>query len=285
MTIYVKKKNRIRVRKSSGLLEPLSNSKLTRSLIRCGTPKDRAKEITDKVLSGAFDEMSTDELRKQVLVRLKNTNPVSATRYDLSRAVMGLGPTGFPFEKLIGRLYESEGYAVEINQTRSGRCVDHEIDVVAKRLGKTTFIECKFHNSPGFFVELKTTLYIKARSDDLLNSKKAASDHSTFALITNTRFSSESVKFGNCSGIELIAWSHPEGANSLVHRLERSGLIPLTALTSLPKRLASGLMNDGIITIRDWVESPRAWRVLPRNGKILAAIHSEIDELFELSSS
>lgn len=229
--------------------------------------------------------MPTEEIRKRVLKKLKDASPVSATLYNLSRAVMQLGPTGFPFEKLVGKLYENEGYKVVINQTRPGRCVDHEIDVVASLDGKTTFIECKFHNVPGFFVDLKTSLYIKARSDDLSNSRHPQSHHSTFSLITNTRFSSEAAKFGTCSGVELVGWSYPENGAGFAHRLERSGLIPLTALMSLPKRLAAPLMIQGTVTVRDLVDSPRSWRELAKHPKILRALQAEIDALLDMVGS
>lgn len=276
---------RIQLKKASGLLEPVSSEKLTRSLIRCGTPEERAANIARNVLESAYDEMPTEEIRKRVLQKLKDASPVSATLYNLSRAVMQLGPTGFPFEKLVGKLYETEGYRVEINQTRPGRCVDHEIDVVAHLEGKTTFVECKFHNVPGFFVDLKTSLYIKARSDDLANSRHAQSKHATFSLITNTRFSSEALKFGTCSGIDLVGWTHPENGTGLTRRLERSGLIPLTALTSLPKRLAAQLMVQGTVTVRDLVDDSRAWRDLAKNPRILRALQSEIDALLEMVGS
>jgi len=278
-----RKKLRVNLQKASGRIEPISPEKLTRSLIRCRTPEDQASRITENVLRSTYDQMPTEKLRRLVLQNLKGVNPAAATLYNLSRAVMQLGPSGFPFEKLVGKLYESEGYATELNQTRPGRCVDHEIDVVAKRKGEINFIECKFHNVSGFFVDLKTALYIKARSDDLKGARNAFSNHTIFSLVTNTRFSSEALKFGECAGINLVSWTHPENGSSLVHRLESSGLIPLTALTSLPKRLATLLMADGIVTVRDLVDDPHAWKMIARDSRILSGLQREIDALWDIA--
>lgn len=265
---------RFRVRKSSGNLEPFSTSKIERSLIRCGTPVQQARIITRDIRSQVYPNMPTEMVRRLVLRQLKQSQPASATRYQLSRAVMKLGPTGFPFEKLIAQLYEAEGHQVLVNQIRQGRCANHEIDVIAKKAGKTIFVECKFHQEPASVSDLKTALYVKARADDLKHL------HDRFALVTNTRFSSDALGYGLCAGLEMVGWTEPQ-KNCLSRRLESVGLIPLTALTSLPHKLAQEIMLEGIITIRDLVDSPRAWNKLARHTKLLRAVQNEIDLLFQ----
>ncbi len=275
----------VRIRKSSGLLERFSSKKLRSSLLRCGTPRTEANriavDIRDSIQRERPSDFSTSDIRSLVLARLKNAAPTAATRYNLAQSVQRLGPTGFPFEKLIGQLYESEGYQVQVNRTRPGLCVSHEIDVIARKDGKTTFMECKFHNSPGMVCDLKVALYVKARSEDLNNADREDSRHDTFALITNTRFSTDAIKYGSCAGLELIGWTYPE-KNSLARRLEVSGLIPLTALTTLPKKMADLLMQSGIVTIRDWVDDPSAWDFIRGNKRLAERIQAEIDSLFEL---
>lgn len=69
--------------------------------------------------------------------KLKERNEQAlAIRYDLKRALMELGPSGYPFEKLISDLLRKFGYRTKTNLTLQGKCVSHEIDVIAEKDGK-----------------------------------------------------------------------------------------------------------------------------------------------------
>lgn len=274
----------VKILKSTGTFERFSPTKIQRSLIRCGTPPVEAKEIAQAVRTihpRTPRGLSTDEIRRFVLNRLRGAHPAAATRYQLSRSIIKLGPSGFPFEKLVSRLYESEDYTTEINATLPGFCVNHEIDVIAQKNGKKSFIECKFHHTPGAVCDLKTALYVKARSDDLNRSGHPVSHHDEFVLLTNTRFSTEAQIYGECAGLKLVSWTYPVGT-SLSHRLEISGLIPVTALTTIPRQLSEMMMGEGVITVKDLVERTSAWKMLGRDPKRLESIQREIDQLFDL---
>ena len=64
---------------------------------------------------------------------LKKESYKIAGRYRLKNAIMELGPTGFPFEIFVGRIFEAMGYEGETGVIVQGRCVQHEVDVIARK--------------------------------------------------------------------------------------------------------------------------------------------------------
>lgn len=57
--------------------------------------------------------MYTQEIYRHAFSLLRQHQTPAAARYSLRRALFGLGPTGFPFEVFLGRLFESDGYTVK----------------------------------------------------------------------------------------------------------------------------------------------------------------------------
>jgi hypothetical protein len=80
---------------------------------------------------------------------------------------MELGPSGFPFEKYVAEILKYQGYRVEVGVIVEGFCVKHEVDIIAEKEAKHFMIECKFHNQPGTFCDVKIPLYINSRFLDI----------------------------------------------------------------------------------------------------------------------
>jgi len=103
------------------------------------------------------------------------------------------------------------------DQTVLGKCIPHEVDVVAYNDKELIFCEAKYHNELGTKSDVKVALYIKARFDDL--------KHGTFdygspgraltegLLITNTKFSTTAIQYGKCENLRMIGWNYPEKGN------------------------------------------------------------------------
>ncbi len=87
---------------------------------------------------------------------------MAAAKYSLKRAILDLGPSGFPFESYLAKIFEFEGYQTAVDQVIKGGCVEHEVDVVLTKKGEkkseVIYIEAKFHNSAAFKTDLKTVL-------------------------------------------------------------------------------------------------------------------------------
>jgi Holliday junction resolvase-like predicted endonuclease len=101
------------------------------------------------------------------------------------------------FERFIARILESEGYTTQVGVVLAGRCVTHEVDVVADRDGKHYLVECKYHNSHGRFCDVKIPLYIQARFTDIDEKwREDSNDARHFDqgwVVTNTRFTSDAL--------------------------------------------------------------------------------------------
>ena len=85
--------------KASGKKEEFKPKKILGTLLRAGASKKLANEVVKEVQRKIRDGATTKEILNLALGLLKNKNPTIGARYDLKRAIMNLGPTGFPFEK------------------------------------------------------------------------------------------------------------------------------------------------------------------------------------------
>jgi hypothetical protein len=237
--------------KASGEKEPFSEKKVRRSIRRAGVPLSLQNQVVDQIKAILYDQIPTSEIYHQINKTLKNSSqPHLLSRYQLKQAIMRLGPTGFPFEKYIAALLEKLGYSVTTNITVSGKCVNHEVDVVALKDNQHFMVECKFHQQPGVKSDVKVALYVKARFDDVEASWKQRPGHQTMFhqawLVTNTKLTTDAISFGECAGMKMIAWSYPQD-NSLQDLITKTGLHPITCLASLSQNQQQQLMEKGIV--------------------------------------
>ena len=172
---------------------------------------------------------------------------------------MELGPSGFPFEKLIGKILDQEGFQTKVNVIAQGNCVQHEIDVIAQKDNNHYMIECKYHSDQKRFCNVKVPLYIHSRFLDVEKQWKLLKEHETKlhkgGVYTNTRFTTDAIQYGNCVGLLLTSWDYPIG-NGLKDRIDKSGLHPLTALTTLTKAEKTKLLDTGIVLCKELHENP-----------------------------
>ncbi len=209
--------NQIYITKAGGQKEAFNEEKLRSSLKLSGATDEVTEEVLTHIHLELHDEMTTAEIYKQAFEYLHKWKKPVAMRYSIRRAVMELGPTGFPFEELIAEYFRDKGFEAVTGQQVLGACVPHEVDVVAWDDKKLFMVEAKFHNELGIKSDLKVVLYIKARFDDL---KEKTFDYGgkdrkiTDAwLITNTKFSSTAIHYGVCQNLTMIGWNYPEKGN------------------------------------------------------------------------
>lgn len=236
------------ITKANGEQEPFNETKLDRSLERAGASKEMREKIIHITMSDLRDGMSTQEIYERAfdMLRDEERRPVAA-RYSIKRAVLDLGPSGFPFEQFMGAIFEAIGYTdVQTGVALQGKCAPHEVDIVAEHEGKRVAAEVKFHNSLGVKTDLKVALYVKARFDDL-SAKGEKVDEGW--LITNTRFTRNAARYSNCVGMHLLGWDYPRG-RGLEILVDQSGIHPITALTSLSPKEKRSLLDDNIVLCR-----------------------------------
>jgi hypothetical protein len=260
----------ISIAKADGTSEEYNPHKLRRSLERAGAQKNVADEIAKEIEKDLFSGISTQEIYSRAFGRLREHRHTTAARYSLKRAVLDFGPSGFPFEAYISELYRKEGWETQIDQIIQGKCVDHEVDVVMKKGVELMYAEAKFHNAAGFKTDLKTVLYVKARIEDIGNGRGL--------VVTNTKFTEKAVQYSQCAGLELLAWDYPQHA-TLHDRIEKAGLYPVTALTTLNGREKTALLADKVVLCNSLPENTRALERVGVIGQKADAVLEEVGAL------
>ncbi len=238
----------IKVTKASGLTDEYSSEKLRRSLAKSGAGSEVIETILGKIESTIYNGISTKKIYKTAFDLLRKNKGRYAGRYNLKRAIMELGPSGFPFEQYIAAIFQWQGYKVKLKQFLTGLCVTHEIDVLAENDLQVLVVECKYHNSQGVFSDVKIPLYIHSRFRDVETSwaKQSGAKPLQGWLVTNTRFTADAIKYGDCAGLHLLGWNYPDQKN-LYTLVDESGLYPITCITGLSRKEKQQLLEAGLL--------------------------------------
>lgn len=242
------------VTKANGLKEPYNQEKVRSSMTRSGVPKEYQNELLLQIEKKIFDGIPTARILDLIIKYLKQIYPIGQSRYQLKRAIMEMGPTGFPFEKFVARLLHEYGYQVRTNVILWGTCVSHEIDVLATKDVREYFVECKYHNQPGSRSDIKTALYVKARGEDLEEKLKHESTNRTIQygswVFTNTKFSADAITYAECKKQRLTGWGYPAKGN-LQEMVETKHLYPITCLTTLSHEQKMRLLERNVILVSE----------------------------------
>lgn len=268
--------------KADGKHEAFDKEKLRFSLLHAGASAEATEEVINHLVPKLHSGMTTHDIYRHAFEVLAKINRPVARSYSLRRAVMELGPSGFPFEDFVAEILRAKGFECVTRQTVLGGCVPHEMDVVAWNATKLMMIEAKFHNELGTKSDLKVVLYIKARFDDLKENVFAYGGKDrpiTDAwLVTNTKFSSTAIHYGVCKNMTLVGWNYPEKGN-LQDMIEEEKLHPVTCLTTLTDADKKTLLTNGVVLCSNIRKNPEVLRRL-LGGKIdETAVLTEINEL------
>ena len=271
------------ITKASGEAAKFSEVKLRTSMQRAGATDLQINGIIDEISPKLYEGISTKKIYKQAFSLLKGSSRHIAAKYHLKGAIMELGPSGFPFEKYIAEILRYQGYeGIKVGEIVQGKCVQHEIDVIAKIDNHQLMIECKYHNHPGIFCDVKVPLYIHARFMDVeaqwikFPQQKITSYQG--CVFTNTRFSSDAIQYGTCSGLKLIGWDYPL-QGSLKEQIDTLSLYPITCLTSLTKNEKQRLIDRKIVLCKEILNNEK---LLEQIGVKLSRIDIVMQETHQL---
>ena len=276
----------INIVKYNGDIVPFDDRKLINSLRRAKANEDDIQNIVSEIQQQVAEGMTTKKIYQMAFKMLKSKSSVSASKYKLKKALMELGPSGFPFERFVGKVLEHEGFETEVGIIVQGKCVQHEVDVIAQKGNKQYMIECKYHTSHGRFCNVKVPLYINSRFLDVEISWKNINSHENKVykggLYTNTRFTSDAIQYGECVGLLMTSWDYPIN-NGLKDRIDKLGLHPLTALTNLTKAEKTKLLDSGIVLCRELHDNPHLLEVIGIHKNRLKKILEDSEELCKSS--
>lgn len=279
------KNNPIEVIKHSGERAIFSIEKLKNSLRKSGAEETLVNEIANNVRDELYQGISTKEIYNRAFALLKKKKKGYASKYKLKKAIYELGPTGFPFEKFVGAILYYSGYDVKTGQFLNGKCVTHEVDVVAHKNGQYIVAECKFHSDEGRNCNVKVPLYIHSRYRDILNNygdgNKGEKPNEGW-VVTNTRFTEDALTYGKCVGLYLLSWDFPKD-NGIKDRIDRLGLYPVTVSTLLSQREKQFLLSRDVVLCKQLIDDQFYLDHLGVSEKRKARILEEINILCQKS--
>lgn len=220
--------------KVDGQVVPFDETKMRESIMRSGVDNETTTLLMNIVQNKLKPRMKTNEIYSLIKTELQKIKPWAAARYDLKNAITKLGPAGFNFEKYVSAILSAYGYKTETPFEYQGACIKHEVDVTAEKDGRTAFIEAKFRHDFKATVNIKDTLATWARFLDLVDgSKIELCPHFDEAwIVTNARFTDQSLEFGHCKNMKLIGWNHPK-ERSFAKMVDIDALYPITILPDL----------------------------------------------------
>lgn len=250
----------MRVIKRSGESEEFDPEKAIHALIKVGATRSEAECVLERVMPDLYDGITTEELYRRIRAQLPTGK---AQQYSLKKALMLMGPDGHAFETFMARVFRENGYRTDVRQTLRGKCVTHEVDVVISKGDYKGTVECKFHNALGIKSSIQEALYSWGRFLDI----RETNDIDEVWLVTNTKFSSDVVKYANCVGMKLIGWGYPEGG-SLEQLVERANIYPITVL-NIKRGEQRTLLDHDFVICRD---------IMERKAEMLALFPRETGE-------
>jgi len=226
---------------SRGEKEKFSFKKVYRSARRSGASKEVAYKIAEIIEREVIPGTKTLEIFRKVKRLLSREAPGMAMRFNLKEAMRKLGPTGFPFEKYVSRIFSKAGFSVKLNQSIAGFCCTYEIDFLAQKDDSLIIGECKYHNTQGQRVDLPVALSNYARFLDIEKKFSLGKQNKDLKLksllVTNTKFTTKAIKYSQCVGVKLLGWRYPK-KKGLEYLIDTDNLYPITILPSFKKDLA-----------------------------------------------
>ena len=236
--------------KSDGTKERFDKKKIIRTCIRARVDEKTAREIADYIEDHIKEGFSTGMIFRMIVKELEKRKHNSAFLIGLRDSVSEIDPESF--ELFIKKILEYLGYSVEWNKIIAGKCVEHQVDLIAEKDEKKTLVECKHHNNPHRFCGLEVCLQVQARLEDILDGFKEKRNRYNFSqawIFTNSKFSQHAKRYAEGKSILLTGWRY-RGSMSLESLVETNKLYPITVLQIDP-RTRKQLFDRNIIIMQD----------------------------------
>lgn len=273
------KERRVMVKKASGELEAFVPEKLASSLRTAGADEELVEEILADIQNSLVEGMTTRRIYARALSLLGRRRRVARARYRVKDALMEMGSSGYPFEKYTGEIFKALGYEVEIGQVIEGAAVSHEMDVIATGKGRQYLFECKYSQKQDSYVSIQVPLYVRSRVDDIINRRQSEEAWQGLSfiggIVTNTRFSQDSLQYADRYRLELLSWDYPRG-EALRDLVERFRLYPVTILSTISSATKENLIAEGIVTCAQLAADSRIPIELGLGEKKRRALDSEL---------
>ncbi len=242
---------RIWVTKADGTKQQFERQKIVNTCLRMRISRKVAEAIADEVEKRVYDGIATRKILQMVFTQLRKQKPAFSHRINLRRAISLLRPMP-DWEHYVQLLLTELGYAVTPNQIVRGRCVEHEIDAIARRGEDTVLVEIKHHYKHHTPTSLDVCRGIRATFEDLTEGFDRGFHSFPFTqamIVCNTKFSNHARQYAHCRGIAHIGWNAPSGSG-LDHLIEEKMFQPITLIRGLDRETAKKLGDAGVLLLR-----------------------------------
>ncbi len=261
------------VQKASGDCENFNPKKIYETVLSTGASKKLAKETVNLVKENYYKGITTKEILNLILNNIKK-EPGLSQRYNLKRAIMTLGPSGYPFEQYFARILDNYGYHTRTPNIIKGKRIWHEVDIIADKNDKTYMIECKYHNFVGTNTKLHPAMYTYARFLDI-------GLFDTPWLATNTKCVNDAIEYAKGVKMKITSWNYPENA-SLRKLIEDKNLYPITVIKDIKRKTIEKLLELGLVLAEDILkeDSKELAKEINLTEYDIDKIKKEINEIF-----
>jgi len=245
----------VNVLKFDGSKQPFDKNKVYNTCLRMRATPEQARAVTDKVAAKVYEGIPTKKVLQLIFSFLKDLRPEVKHRIDLRESI-SLMRSKPDFERFAQLLLKEEGYDVGANEIVEGRCVDHEIDAIARKGNDTIYVEVKHHLQPHTFTGVDVFLVARATYEDMNEGGKVGKNAHNFTKImvmTNTKLSEHALRYADCRGISHIGWRDPPG-RGLEEIIEEHSFYPVTLLRGVDERTIERLGDAGIVLLKQLTE-------------------------------
>jgi len=243
------------VTKADGTRQPFSKWKVVRTCLRMGATRAVAELIAEEIETRIYDGIETKKILQMIFKRLRKHKPAIRNQIDLRKALSLLNPAP-DFERFIQLLLSEHDYEVTPNQIVRGKCVEHEVDALARKNGKTCIVEVKHHFKYHTPTSLDVSRISRAVFEDVTEAYELGLNNLKidYALIVcNTKLSEHAKRYADCRGISHIGWSSPPN-HDLQTMIEEKKLYPITFLRGLNAETRNKLASNGVILLKQLTE-------------------------------
>ena len=247
------------VTKADGARQLFDREKVVRTCLRMGASRRIADEVAEKVERSLYDGISTSKILQMTFRLLRSYKPAIRHFLDLRKG-LSLMDSKPEFEVFVQILLAHNGFEVTPNRLVTGRCVEHEVDAIARKDGVTYFVEAKHHVNYHTPTGLDESRIARAIVEDVtegfeLSKSKLRIDRAM--IVTNTRYTEHARRYGKCRNILQIGWSSPVNL-SLQNMIEEKNLYPLSCLRGLKRETKTKLVNSGIVLMNQLFEEKQS---------------------------
>ena len=243
------------VTKANGSRQMFDKTKIVKTCMRMGATRKDALEVADKIEKRLYNGISTAKILKMLFQFMRRYKPHVSQIYDLRKGI-SLMSSKPEFEIFIQNLLSHNGFEVSSNRILKGKCVEHEVDGIAKKNGVTYFVEAKHHVNYHQFTGLDESRIARAVLEDVTEGYdlgRGGLKIDKAMLVTNTKYSDHATQYGVCKGILQVGWSTPANL-SLQSMIEEENLYPLSCLKGLSLDTRLHLADSGVVLMNQVTE-------------------------------